>query len=109
MVKGTPRFDGIALKEGTFNFLGPSDQLTAKAAFVSNATGQTHGWTTANAGWSKETIEALHALRAAMESDLAKIHLTDAYDPHSTSEPSTSPDAPFGLGEHLGDDEVPQA
>ncbi len=45
MIRGATKIDGIALGEGSFSFLTTDSKLTAKAAFVSSRTGNTHGWT----------------------------------------------------------------
>jgi len=105
MVKGTPRFDGLAICEGTFNLLSTAATLTAKAAFVDNTTGKTHGWTEVRAGWSKETLRRLKELQESMEADLAAVHFTDG---SSSFNGSGSEGVPPGLGEHLRSDEAPQ-
>ena len=104
MIRGTPKFDGVAVLEGEFNFLSPTISLKGKAAFISTKTGDTHGWTT-NTGWSKETIAKLQELRALMELDLGRLHL-ETGDPLATSSsgvdvvPQAGDDG--GLGSHLG-------
>jgi hypothetical protein len=108
VVKGSPKFDGLALGEGSFNFLGPNVQMKTKAAFINNATGQTHGWTLSESGWSKETMQALSELRTCIERDLAGIHLADQHEPSGLSASSSSTSAPPGLGEHLEGDDAPQ-
>lgn len=108
MVRGSPKFDGLALGEGSFNFLSPTIQLKTKAAFINNASGQTHGWTVSESGWSKETMQALNELRACIERDLAGIHLADQNEPSGISTASPFASAPPGLGEHLREDGAPQ-
>ena len=105
MVKGTPRFDGIALCDGTFNLLSTAATLTAKAAFVDNTTGKTHGWTEVRAGWSKETLRKLKELQESMENDLAGVHFTGS---SSSFNDSDGEGAPPGLGEHLRTGDAPQ-
>jgi hypothetical protein len=105
MLKGTPRFDGLALCEGTFNLLSTAPTLTAKAAFVDNTTGKTHGWTEVRAGWSKETLRRLQELQESMENDLAAVHFIGNA---SSLNGSGGEGAPPGLGEHLRSDDAPQ-
>lgn len=101
MVHGTAKFDGIALGEFTVNFLGPTTKVVAKAAFVGTQSGHTHGWTT-NEQWSPETMQKLGELRAAMESDLARVHFTGG-DVASSS--GVFGGQIGGLGEHLSEGE----
>ncbi len=74
MIRGNPKFDGMAVLEGSFSFLGASNGLEGKAAFINSKTGDTHGWTT-NKQWSPQVIEKLKELRALMEVDLGQLHL----------------------------------
>ena len=74
MIRGVPKFDGIAIGEGTFSFLGTTVHLEAKAAFVDAKSGDTHGWTK-NMQWSPGTMAKLHELRALMEQDLSRLHM----------------------------------
>jgi len=110
MIKGTAKIDGIALGEGTFSFLSPDSKLTAKAAFVSSTSGHTHGWTSAQGGWSKETLLKLKELRESMERDIAALHLSDVIEDAPGLPVSPTPDArgPSGLGDHLGSGDAPQ-
>jgi len=110
MIKGTAKIDGIALGEGTFSFLSPDSKLTAKAAFISSTSGHTHGWTSAQGGWSKETLLKLKELRESMERDLAALHLSDVVEdvPGLSVSPSPAPRGPSGLGEYLGTGDAPQ-
>lgn len=111
MIRGNPRFDGLALGEGSFNFLGPTPALRVKAAFINNSTGITHGWTETGQGWSKDTMRALHELRESIERDLAATHLVTEEGLDASEDP-TSPNvktgAPQGIGEHLEGDEANQ-
>jgi hypothetical protein len=106
MQAGTPKFDGIAVHEGTFAFHVVGGSLKVKAAFVDSKSGHTHGWTTGEGPiWSKETMEAMNTLRASMERDLARLHFTGsalevAGDTVSTASPTGA--SVGGLGEHLG-------
>jgi len=111
MIRGTAKIDGIALGEGTFSFLSPDSKLTAKAAFVSSTSGHTHGWTSAQGGWSKETLLKLKELRESMERDIAALHLSDVIEGASGPSALLSPDArgPSGLGDHLGAGDATQA
>jgi len=98
MIRGTAKFDGLALGEGSFNFLGPTTHLEAKAAFINSQTGDTHGWTK-NIAWSPAVMEKLKELRALMEADLGRIHLSGG----DFASPYSAPNRPDmgGLGEHL--------
>ena len=101
------KFDQLKVAEISVNFLEASPSITAKAAFISTQTGQTHGWTTGRQ-WSPETLEKLAELRASMERDLAVTHFEDGAI--STSTPVGSIRESFaGLGEHLGSaGDIPQ-
>ena len=109
MIRGQPKFDGIAIGEFTAIFLGPTLEFTAKAAFTNSKTGETHGWTK-HTHWSKNTIAKLQELRAAMEMDLGQEHFEGGGEvlvgPSGATTPrGLAPDG--GLGEHLGDEKVP--
>lgn len=103
MIRGNTKFDGLAVGEGSFSFLGATLHLEAKAAFVNSRTGDTHGWTK-NTQWSPQVIEKLKELRALMEVDLGHIHLQGGGEVLSTAVPLgtalTSTEG-GGLGEHL--------
>ena len=107
MIKGTPKFDGLAVGEFTVKFLGPSQlEFNAKAAFVNNKNGETHGCTSAtSAVWSPATIEKLKELRALMEIDLGRMHLEGGGEvligPASAA-PMAQQAHEGGLGEHIG-------
>lgn len=106
MIRGTARFDGLAVLEASFSFLGSTLQLEAKAAFLNTKTGDTHGWTK-NGQWSPPVIEKLKELRALMELDLGRLHLEGGGEvlvgPASATPTAASPS---GLGEHLRDEQV---
>lgn len=106
MIRGAPKFNGLALGEGTFTFLTPTIGLKVKAAFVDNTTGKTHGWTETTGGWSKETLQKLDELRQCIERDLAAVHFDGADG--GVLQSSRAPDAPLGLGEHLEERDAPQ-
>jgi hypothetical protein len=98
-ITGTPVFDAIAIATVEINVLEKS--LGAKAAFVNTRNGETHGWTEGNGAiWTKETKDAAAALIAAMERDLAALHLGTAPEAQKANSPS-SPVS--GLREHLTD------
>lgn len=101
MVKGTAKFDGIAIGEFTVNFLDHTTKLHAKAAFVASESGLTHGWTT-NEQWTPTTMEKLRELRTAMENDLAAIHFSGAFSAGNVPSADTRS---TGLGEFLTDRE----
>lgn len=104
-------FNAVALGELTVDFTaGPSLRMQAKAAFINTENGKTHGWTTCSQ-WSKETVEKLAELRAAMENDIASMHFADATMATGTSTGGGSlADTAKGLGERLGavEEGVPQ-
>lgn len=103
MIRGYAKFDGLALGEGTFSFLGATVHLEAKAAFVSTKTGDTHGWTKSTQ-WSPAVIAKLQELRALMEADLGRIHLQDGGEVLTTGARGVAPAVESGgLGEHLRD------
>lgn len=108
MISGTPRFNSLAIFEGSFNLMTPSTPiLHVKAAFVNSTNGNTHGFTEMKQGWSKDTLRTLDELRVSMERDLAGFHLEGAES--SVSDGSSPTGAPSGIGEHLSDDDaVPQ-
>lgn len=97
-VKGTPKFDTLALAELAADFKGQGTSVVCKAAFVNSATGSTHGWTQSNGPWSKETTELLAKLKDSIEADMGDKHLDNATTP--TSGNVSSPNA-GGLGELL--------
>jgi hypothetical protein len=104
MIRGHAKFDGMALGEGTFSFLGATVHLEAKAAFINTKTGDTHGWTK-NTQWSPAVIEKLQELRALMEADLGRIHLQEGGEVLVAGAPTRTPRIveAGGLGEHLRD------
>jgi hypothetical protein len=103
MVRGTAKFDGIALGEFSVNFLGPTLKMSAKAAFVGTESGATYGWTS-NEQWSPETIAKLRDLQTAMEADLARIHFGATAETQQSAAPYIGQVPPVGgLGEHLGE------
>jgi hypothetical protein len=104
MIRGTAKFDGLAVGELSANLLGPMAKLTAKAAFINSETGHTHGWTT-NEQWSPETIVKLRELRAAMEADLARIHFGDGLVEKGEV---FGGQVPGGLSEHLSEPDARQ-
>lgn len=108
MQTGTPKFNAVAVVEGTFSFVELGADLRCKAAFVSTVSGVTHGWTSGSGSvWSKNTVALLLELRKAMEEDLAKVHLF-ADDGASSGEEGPvqrSGQAPTGLGESLSGQE----
>ena len=110
MIRGQPKFDGLAVLELSASFLGPTVKLEAKTAFTNTKNGDTHGWTI-NTQWSPQTIEKLKELRAALEVDLGRIHLDGGGEvlvgPANTviGPRGIAPD--LGLGEHLSGDKVP--
>lgn len=112
MIRGQPKFDGLAVAKFNVSFLGSTLEFVAEAAFTDSKTGQTHGWTR-NTQWSPATIEKLKELRALMETDLGGLHLDGGGEvlvgPTTVMNAARRGLAPDGgLGEHLGDEKVPQ-
>lgn len=109
MIRGNAKFDGLAVGEGKFSFMGPTVHLDGKAAFVNSRTGDTHGWTN-NTQWSPETIAKLSELRALMEVDLGRLHMENGGEvligPTNTGGVGVS--SVGGLGEHIGREPTPQ-
>lgn len=99
MIRGAPKFDGVALGEGSFNFMGTGIMLEGKASFVSTQSGDTYGWTKNNI-WSPDTIAKLQELRVLMEIDLGRVHLVDGGEA-LVSATSPSEAGRSGLGEHV--------
>lgn len=113
MIRGTPKFDGVACAEGSFNFFGTGPALVSKAAFINTKTGDTHGWTE-NKVWSRATVEKLQELRALMDIDLGVRHLENGGESLAGPEAPAAAkggfgDANSGLGERLGSDGARQA
>lgn len=100
MIRGTPKFDGLAVGEFTANFLSPTIRLHAKAAFIDTKSGATCGWTEGT-NWSPDTLAKVQELRLAVERDLAMMHFSGGGEqPMAVSTPALTQ----GLGEHLGAD-----
>jgi hypothetical protein len=100
---GKPKFDGVAVLQLEASFVQGA-KLTAKAAYVDSKTGKTHGSTAAGTGlWSRTTLDALEALRAAMEADVAQRDF-DVDPPTTALFPQV---AQQGIGEHLNGDAQP--
>lgn len=105
MIRGSPKFDGLALGEIHVNFLRPTVEMRAKAAFIDTQSGATCGWTEGTQ-WSPETIKKLDELRTMLERDLASIYFTGDARAVATSNPAAGA-ARQGLGEHLDEDAPP--
>lgn len=99
MIKGTVRFDGLAVSTINADLTKPQLHLEAVAAFVDSSTGETHGWTKATGPvWSKDTLLKFRELTQSMEEDLSKLHLLGA----SSSSTETTPSKSIGgIGEHV--------
>lgn len=107
MIRGQPKFDGIAVGEIAVSFMGATLTVEAKAAFADSRTGETHGWTK-NTQWPPDVIAKLRELRALMELHLGAIHFQNGGE--ALVAPAAA--APImgghgGLGEHLGGEGVP--
>ena len=108
-IDGTPKFTTLEVREISAVVTANSVTLTGKAGFRDVKTGAMHAWTRGEGAiWSKETLEQLQTLRGYMESDLARLHFSDA--PGSVVvDGATFSSEPRGLMEHLGADEADQA
>lgn len=73
MKTGTFRADALTLHSVAIDFSRGGVGLTARAGFVHTGSGVTHGWTE-TATWSTRTLQAIEALKEAMETDLAAHH-----------------------------------
>lgn len=110
MIGGRPKFDGLTLGEVRINLLRGNPHIETKAAFVSTATGHTHGWTEQQGPWSPAVLEKLRELCSLLERDLARVHLQSADGIDTPGVPfSEAPDVESsGLGEHVqNDSDVP--
>jgi hypothetical protein len=110
MITGQPKFDTLAVYTLEASLVGPTISLKCKLGFVNSKDGLTHGWSTGEGAiWSKATMDALSALREAMERDLAALHMhgmSDVGGAVVTTGPGLR-----GLGEHVvgdGGDRTPQ-
>jgi hypothetical protein len=104
-VDGTPKFSTLSVAEIQADFKGSNVVLTCKAGFVDRNTNVTHGWTRGEgAVWSRTTIDALVALREAMEQDLAAKHFVE-YSATPTGVSHTPPERIGGIGEFLNEAE----
>ena len=107
MIRGTAKFDGIAIGELSANFLAPTVHMEGKAAFVNSDTGTTHGWTKSTR-WSEETIKKLQELKESMERDLAKDHFVGESGTRIGASEGTTAANGGGLGEFLSQSDAPQ-
>jgi hypothetical protein len=105
MIRGSAKFDSIAVGEVTCSFLGPTIHLEAKAAFVGSKSGDTHGWTT-NSQWTPVVMEKLRELRALMEIELGQIHFDGAELVTAPIGAAPQGASPGGLGERFGGAQV---
>ena len=104
LLDGKPKFDGLSILELEVGFTGATLVLNCKAAFVSQATGATHAWTSSKGPWSQMTIDSLRELRRSMELDLIKLHF-EADSINLPGEQSQFGLPPGGIGEHLAEDD----
>lgn len=105
-VEGTPRFNAVALMEiETIDYRAGQPALVAHAAFINTENGVTYGKTTGRSCWSKETLNILAELRAAMERDIASAVFVDEArtDIRAGALRNDTP-APVGIGEELQPD-----
>ncbi len=102
MIRGTMKFNGIAVGEFSVSFLGPTIKMVAKAAFVSPDSAAAHGWTEGTQ-WQPDTMAKLNELRALMERDLGLIHFVSGTEVRGDTRVPVS-QAVGGLAEHLQQD-----
>jgi hypothetical protein len=99
--KGTLKADALKLGKLEISWLQSPMKLTVLAALVNESQGSTHAWLDGTGiQWSKETKEALDALKEAIERDLAATHFVGGSE--TTTLPSGLRMPTAGLGEHLG-------
>lgn len=101
-VEGTPAFNAVAVLEvAPIKFTGDVE-LVAKAAYVNTKTGNTYGSVTCRR-WSKETLDKLQELRAAMERDVAAMVFEQGTIAHARPQGGIrlTDSEPVGIGEHL--------
>lgn len=97
-IRGTSKIDGLVVSEIVVNFLVSPVSIEVTAAFISQKSGDTHGWTKGHGShWSEETRKNLLALRESMERDIAKSHFINTDAPARKADDSDV----GGLGEHL--------
>jgi len=101
MIRGTPKFNGIAIAQIEINYLQTPMSIDVQAAFVNTTTGDTHAWEKGGVSWSDKTRGLIHDLRTSMEQDLAARHFSGGGTEASTVT-SMAAEKPGGLGEHLG-------
>jgi len=101
MISGSPVFDGLVVFTLSADFSQATLSLKARAAFVNTKTGQTHGWTDGDGSmWSRNSMQKLAELRAALEDDLANRHFGGSvHEEAARAAPVVPPSG--GLGEHL--------
>lgn len=111
MIKGTPRFDGLAIGELSISYLsnltarkeGGPPVIAVKAGFVNSETGATHGWTKGGGPhgapkWSATVYEKAEELRELLELELAQLHFENVEEGPAPSRNADDPDE--GIGEH---------
>jgi hypothetical protein len=104
VIRGAPKFDGLAVAKISIDYLKTPIEIDVQAAFMNTETGDTHGWTRGTVAWSDETRGLLNALRVAMERDLAARHLSgaDGGAPVAAATYTGTSRQPSGLSEPLG-------
>lgn len=107
MIKGTLKADGLTVMEILqISFLAgaANPKMRARIAFVKSDNGATLGYTD-HENWSKDTLQALAALRASMENDVATVYL----EGHGPGRSGGAAQMPQGIADHLGEQDVPPA
>ena len=105
MITGTLKADGIAVMEiSDISFLAgtANTKMIAKVAYVNSKTGATLG-SFPHQCWSKPTLDALQALRTAMEQDIAQLY----FDKSKAAGVAAGQKKTGGLGAFLGEPDAP--
>lgn len=98
MIHGSMKADGLVVARIEADFV--KGTLLARSTFIDTSTGQVHGWTESQMGWSKDTLAQMEELRKSMEEDLSRLHFSSSTG-SGASGPKVQP-LVGGLSEHLG-------
>lgn len=101
------KFDKIVLVSAEMKFASAGGSVVGTGAFVSSATGATHGSTMCHT-WSPDTVKALMAAKELMERDMYRLHFHG--EPGATNKPANLAEdlgarSSAGLAEHLRGDQ----
>lgn len=106
-IKGRLRSDQMTLAQFSIDWMKPLPAIKILAALTDSKTGVSRAWIDGQGvQWSEKTKEALKALQAALEEDLAAAHFDEvAYSGGSSivqGAAGVQLSDEGGLGEHLG-------